>query len=166
MISVMQMMNQGPNNRSTPASRPARTRAPYLPPLSPVAPPLVPHGPAPHANVIAQILMVGLFSGFNLNPGATRSLPTGAFWPQPQPQQTSDAQSERSNSEASPPIVPTSTAVNHMPHNYAPGYPEWQAAQKAFAAAQSVNGAAAGAKFPPGPSGRFCSYNCEKKEKM
>ncbi|CAJ0599413.1 unnamed protein product [Cylicocyclus nassatus] len=108
MISVMQMMNQGPNN-----------------------------------------------SGFNLNPGAARSLPTGAFWPQPQAQQTSDAQSERSNSEASPPIVPTSfsTAVNHMSHNYTPGYPEWQAAQKAFAAAQSVNGAAAGAKFPPGPSG-------------
>ncbi|KAK6047569.1 hypothetical protein COOONC_14926 [Cooperia oncophora] len=107
MISVMQMMNNGPNN-----------------------------------------------SGFNLNPGSGRSLPTGAFWPQhPQTQPTSDAQSERSNSEASPPVVPTSTTVNHMAHNYTPGYPEWQAAQKAFAAAQSVNGAAAGAKFPPGPSG-------------
>ncbi|KAJ1366712.1 hypothetical protein KIN20_027463 [Parelaphostrongylus tenuis] len=93
------------------------------------------------------------YSGFNLNPGAGRSLPAGAFWPQQPPQSTSDAQSERSNSEASPPIVPTSTTVNHMAHNYATGYPEWQAAQKAFAAAQSVNGAAAGTKFPPGPSG-------------
>ncbi|XGW17322.1 hypothetical protein V3C99_002153 [Haemonchus contortus] len=106
MISVMQMMNNGPNN-----------------------------------------------SGFNLNPGTGRSLPTGAFWPQQPQQPTSDAQSERSNSEASPPVVPTSTTVNHMAHNYTPGYPEWQAAQKAFAAAQSVNGAAAGTKFPPGPSG-------------
>ncbi|VDO52797.1 unnamed protein product [Haemonchus placei] len=101
--------------------------------------------------------MVGLFanayySGFNLNPGTGRSLPTGAFWPQQPQQPTSDAQSERSNSEASPPVVPTSTTVNHMAHNYTPGYPEWQAAQKAFAAAQSVNGAAAGTKFPPGPS--------------
>uniref|UniRef100_A0A158PAJ7 YTH domain-containing protein n=1 Tax=Angiostrongylus cantonensis TaxID=6313 RepID=A0A158PAJ7_ANGCA len=106
MISVMQMMNNGPNN-----------------------------------------------SGFNLNPGAGRNLPAGAFWPQQPPQPTSDAQSERSNSEASPPVVPTSTAVNHMTHSYATGYPEWQAAQKAFAAAQSVNGAGASAKFPPGPSG-------------
>lgn len=54
-----------------------------------------------------------------------------------------------------------STAVNHMTaaaaHNYTPGYPDWQVAQKAFAAAQSVNGTAASAKFPPGPSGTVVS---------